>query len=123
MVPAWAVGAFLAGLATAAFADPLSVDGSDFAVLLLSGLFVLPVAFGLIALGPRRLSAPETGLIMLLETALAPLWVWWALGEGANAEALIGGTVIVTALAVNSVLGLRETTRLPSESKELQTRL
>jgi drug/metabolite transporter (DMT)-like permease len=107
MVPAWAVGAFLASLASVGFAEPFDVDRSDVGVLLLSGFVVLPLAFALIAIGPRRLSAPETGLIMLLETALAPLWVWWALEDEPNAEALVGGAIIVGVLAINSVVGLR----------------
>ncbi|MFT7476456.1 MAG: drug/metabolite transporter (DMT)-like permease [Verrucomicrobiales bacterium] len=108
MVPAWGLGALLAAAFSVFLADPFSVDRNGFLLLLLSGLVVMPIAFGLIALGPRRLSAPETGLIMLLETVLGPIWVWWWLGDLPNGEALVGGVVIVVVLMINSVLGLRE---------------
>ena len=108
MVPAWGIGALLAAAVTGWFADPLSIAGEDIAVLIPSGVLVLPIAFGLIALGPRRISAPETGLLMLLETTLGPLWVWWILEEQPNAEALIGGSVVMAVLIANSLLGLRQ---------------
>ena len=108
MVPAWGIGALLAAVVAGWFADSLSITGEDFAVLIPSGVLVLPIAFGLIALGPRRISAPETGLLMLLETTLGPLWVWWFLEERPNAEALIGGAVVIAVLVANSLLGLRQ---------------
>lgn len=108
MVPAWGIGALLAAAFSVWFADPLSIPGEDFAVLIPSGVLVLPIAFGLIALGPRRISAPETGLLFLLETTLGPLWVWWILEERPNAEALIGGGVVIAVLVANSLLGLRQ---------------
>ncbi|WP_420638652.1 DMT family transporter [Candidatus Poriferisocius sp.] len=107
MIPAWGMGALLAAGFTVWFAEPLSIPGEDVAVVLPSGMLVLPVAFALIALGPRRISAPETGLLMLLETTIGPLWVWWILEEQPNSEALIGGAIVVAVLAVNSLLGLR----------------
>lgn len=110
MVPAWGLGALLAAVFAVGFADPLSIPGEDFAVLIPSGVLVLPIAFGLIALGPRRISAPETGLLMLLETVLGPLWVWWILEEQPNSEALIGGAVVIAVLVANSLVGLRQAT-------------
>jgi len=107
MVPAWGLGALLAAAFSVFLADPLSVDRDSFLLLLFSGLVVMPIAFGLIALGPRRLSAPETGLIMLLETVIGPIWVWWWLSDTPNGGALVGGAVIVTVLMINAVLGLR----------------
>lgn len=108
MVPAWGIGALLAAGFNVWFADPFSITGEDVAVLIPSGVLVLPIAFGLIALGPRRISAPETGLLMLLETILGPLWVWWILEEQPNSEALIGGAVVIAVLVANSLVGLRQ---------------
>ena len=108
MVPAWGIGALLAAGFNVWFADPLSITGEDVAVLIPSGVLVLPIAFGLIALGPQRISAPETGLLMLLETTVGPLWVWWILEEQPNSEALIGGAVVIAVLVANSLVGLRQ---------------
>ena len=108
MVPAWGIGALFAAVFAAFFADPFSISGTDVAVLLPSGILVLPVSFALIGLGPRRISAPETSLLMILETIIGPLWVWWILEESPNAEALIGGAVVIAVLVANSLVGLRQ---------------
>lgn len=44
--------------------------------ILFNGAIVMPVAFWCLATGPRYLSAPEVGMFYLLETVLAPIWVW-----------------------------------------------
>ena len=62
--------------------------------------------------GPRYLSAPEVGLILLLETVLGPLWVWLALGEQPNSRVALAGVVIVATLALTSLVSLRSA-RLP----------
>ncbi len=113
MVPAWGIGALVAAAFTVWFADPLSITGEDVEVLIPSGVLVLPIAFGLIALGPRRISAPETGLLMLLETTVGPLWVWWFLDERPNSEALIGGAVVIAVLVANSLMALRQAAPAP----------
>lgn len=106
MMPAWSLGALLAAVAVIIPADPLSVDRGDFGILLLSGLIVLPVAFGLINIGPRYLPAPEAGLILLLETILGPVWVWVALGEQPTTAAVVGGFVVIGVLVINSLIAL-----------------
>ena len=108
MVPSWGIGALLAAGFAASFADPFGISGEDVAVLLPSGILVLPISFALIGHGPRRISAPETGLLMILETIIGPLWVWWILEEQPNAEALIGGAVVIAVLVANSLVGLRQ---------------
>ncbi len=109
MVPAAAAGAGLAALLVlgAGLAAPLSVPADQLHWLLIMGLFVLPVSFGLITVGPRYLPAPEVGLLLLLETVLGPIWVWLATGEGASPAALIGGAIVVTTLSIHAMVGLR----------------
>jgi drug/metabolite transporter (DMT)-like permease len=54
----------------------------------------------------RHLAAAEVTLIMLLEFALGPLWVWWFIDEIPSRWTLIGGSVIIIAVAVRSILDL-----------------
>ncbi|HUV21365.1 MAG TPA: DMT family transporter [Gammaproteobacteria bacterium] len=54
----------------------------------------------------RHLAAAEVTLIMLLEFALGPLWVWWFIDEVPSRWTLVGGSVIITAVAVRSILEL-----------------
>jgi drug/metabolite transporter (DMT)-like permease len=46
-------------------------------------------------------------LITLLETVLGPFWVWLALDEVPTEAALVGGLIVIAALAFNSVAMLR----------------
>jgi drug/metabolite transporter (DMT)-like permease len=104
MVPAMGLGGLVAALLVAIPADPLSITASDLGYLTLSGLVVLPVAFGLLAVAPRLAPAPEVGLITLLETVLGPLWVWLALGENPGRWALVGGLIVVGAVALSTTI-------------------
>lgn len=108
MVPATAMGGYLSALAMFPLATPLVVLGDQFWILALMCGVILPLSFGLIALGPRRLPAPEVGLLMLLETVLGPLWVWAYLEEEPGTLALIGGAVVIAALALHSLWRMRE---------------
>jgi drug/metabolite transporter (DMT)-like permease len=108
MVPATAIAGLIAATVCAMFAASLSVTGRDIILLMLMGLFVLPVSFALITLAPRYLPAPEVGLVLLLETLLGPLWVWFALGERVSGLTILGGAVVVSTLVVHSALQLRE---------------
>lgn len=107
MVPAMAMSGLLSALVALPLAAPASVPADQVWLLLLLGLVVLPVSFGLLTLGPRYITAPEVGLIMLLETVLGPLWVWLVIGEEPGDHALVGGAIVIAALVAHSLAGLR----------------
>jgi drug/metabolite transporter (DMT)-like permease len=107
MIPAVAWGMAITAIIAWPLAIPASVDGVIWVYTLLLGLAILPVATALITLGPRYLPAPEVGLIMLLETLLGPLWVWLVLHEAPSNETLIGGAMILVALAGMSIVAIR----------------
>lgn len=111
MVPAMALSGGITAIVMAPFAAPLSIAPGDLGLLLVLGLFVLPVSFGLTSLGPRYLPAPEVALILLLETVLGPFWVWLVLEETPGARALTGGAVVVAALILHSLAALLATRR------------
>lgn len=95
-------GSFLMALAGFALADPLAMKGAQLFWAFVLGLFLTPVAFTLVTVGPRHIGAAEVSLLMLLETAFGPLWVWLATGEVPATTALLGGAVIVAAIGVSA---------------------
>jgi drug/metabolite transporter (DMT)-like permease len=102
------VGAVLSALfALLMGAEPGEASSGDFFYLVLDGAIVIPIAFGLITYGPKLISAPEVGLIMLMETVLGPLWVWLVLSEVPPLATFIGGCVVIGAILINIWLGLR----------------
>ena len=107
LVPAVALGAGLAGLVGLPAASPGSADSGDWLMLVLVGLLIVPVAFGLIATGPRYIPAPEVALLLLLQTVLGAFWVWLAVGEAPHGATLVGGLMLILVLAMHSVATLR----------------
>ena len=89
------------------FAAPLSVSQADLGYLMVMGLYMLPIGTALMFLGPRYIPAPEVGLLLLLESILGPVWVWLALGEEPGASTLLGGAVVISTLAVNTIWALK----------------
>ncbi len=54
----------------------------------------------------RHLATAEVTLIMLLEFALGPIWVWWFIGETPTAWTIFGGGLIIIAVALRSIFEL-----------------
>jgi len=71
--------------------------------IIFNGLFLTPFAFWALAVGPQYLSAAETGMFYLLETVLAPVWVWLIFSEQPPLSTLIGGAIILVALVWHSI--------------------
>lgn len=73
------------------------------------GMGVFQVGAGLIlyTLGSRSLPAAELALLSLAEVLLGPFWVWLFLGETASLNTLVGGMVLLVAIAGNAVSGKR----------------
>ena len=71
--------------------------------LMLNGMLVIPVAFWCLATGPKYISGPEVAMFYLLETILAPVWMWMIFAEEPTRLGLIGGAIIVTSLVAHSI--------------------
>jgi drug/metabolite transporter (DMT)-like permease len=84
--------------------------------ILFNGLIMIPLAFWCLATGPRYLSAPEVGMFYLLETVLAPIWVWIAFAETPTTQTLIGGSILILALLAHSFWQMRSKARAARES-------
>lgn len=80
---------------------------SDLGYVLLLCLFFLPVACTLIQIGPRYLPAAEVSLMLLLETIIGSFLVWLALAEIPPDLSIVGGAMILAALAMNGYYELR----------------
>lgn len=102
----------IAGLVSAAiaafFVTDFSIPQTSVAPLLVMGLVIMPAATWCLALGPRYIPAPEVSLLMLIEAVFGPLIVWWALSEHPGNFTLIGGGIVLTAIAWSSIERLRQ---------------
>jgi drug/metabolite transporter (DMT)-like permease len=76
--------------------------------IIFNGAVVMPISFFCLATGPKYLSGPEVAMFYLLETVLAPVWVWLIFSEAPSRNALIGGTMLIVALVAHSLWQLAE---------------
>ena len=89
------------GVALALGAAISLATGLVWAPTLAMGLVVLPLSFALITRAPRLTAAANVSLIMLLETVLGPLWVWWGVGERLSLGMWVGGGITLAAIALH----------------------
>ncbi len=108
MVPAVPIGYLGASLCLMPFIDPFAIDPDKWLLIPLHGGFIV-VSSVLLALGPRYISSAEVGLLILLESVLAPLLAWVVIDEHPGHWALLGGVVVISALGIsNAVVLLRK---------------
>lgn len=103
MAPATCLSQAAVFVCAAPFASASSIGGEDLA--LLAGLGITQIGLGLIflSIGARLIPAAEVALITLLEIVLGPLWVWLALGEHPGTTTLIGGAIVLGAVAIEAI--------------------
>ncbi len=113
MTPQVMMAGLWATLLVLPLAQPLTASARDIALCIFMGIFSLGLGMVLFVRGLRSVSAAEAGLLSMLESILAPIWVWIALGEQPRPLALLGGVIVLGAVAANALLGTR--TAKPSQ--------
>ncbi len=106
MIPVVPVAYIGAAIILGFFSDPLAAWEANWPYLLGHGAFI-GAATCFLTLGPRYISSAEVGLLILLESVLAPILVWAVLGEDPGRLALVGGAVVVGALLASNLAALR----------------
>jgi drug/metabolite transporter (DMT)-like permease len=105
MAPATCLSQAILVAAFLPFATPGEISGDDLAWLAALGIGQIGLGFALLSVGARLIPAAQVGLITLLEVVLGPVWVWLALDERPGTLTLVGGTIVIVAI----VLQTRET--------------
>lgn len=106
MVPAAPIAYLGAALVLLAFVDPLSILPSQWWLVALHGGFFIAISTVFLAIGPRFITSPEVALLVLLESILAPILVWYVIGEEPGRWALIGGTIVISVLFISNMIAL-----------------
>lgn len=81
--------------------------------LVLDAVILVPIAGITLWLAPRYIPAPHVALFYLLETVLAPLWVWYVFSEVPSTSVFIGGSIVVIAITAHAIWELRAHRSLP----------
>ena len=114
---------FLAAVLTAVVFLPFGhlASASPRNLFLMAALGIDEFGLGLMLYlaGAKLIPSAEAALMSLLETVAAPLWVWLALGENPGVPTLIGGGMVLGALAGVALGDLRLQTPMPPSAGRL----
>lgn len=111
MLPAVFLGGVFAfivsGIVLATSGPGFALPLKDLLIAVGLGVFQLGLGLTLYTFGSKHVPAAELALLSLTEVILGPVWVWLVLGETAEPEVLIGGAILLAALAGNALSGVR----------------
>jgi drug/metabolite transporter (DMT)-like permease len=102
MAPATCLSQVVVFVLAVPFASPGSASGRDLALLAALGVGQIGLGLVLLTIGGRLIPAAEVALITLLEVVLGPLWVWIFLSEQPGATTLVGGAIVLGAVALQA---------------------
>jgi drug/metabolite transporter (DMT)-like permease len=97
------LGGLLSAAITLPLAWPMRASTHDIALLALLGIVQLGIPCIVVVRAARLLAAHEAALLALLEVVFGILLVWWFAGERPGAATLIGGSMVLAALAYNEL--------------------
>ena len=80
--------------------------------LVVNGAIVMPLALICLAAAPMFVPSPMVSMGYLVETVLAPVWMWMIFAERPSPLSLVGGALIVATLAAHAVAELAARRRM-----------
>jgi DME family drug/metabolite transporter len=96
-----------AGLRPATGLDQLNIGLANLAICIVMGAIQLTLGLVLFTLASRSVPAAQLSLLALVEPTLSPLWAWLVASELPPLFTFIGGAVILFAIAVQAMSGVR----------------
>lgn len=106
MMPGMLVATSLATLIALPLAGTLAVSARDAVLLTFFGAGQLGLGLAMFSVGAALIPAAQAALLNVVEPILGPLWVWIVLGERPSDAALLGGSIVLVALAVHTAADL-----------------
>ena len=86
---------------------PFQISVNDTSISMGMGVFQVGAGLVLYTLGSKTLPAAELTLISLAEVLLGPVWVYLFLNEIVTLSTLVGGLILLLAIAGNAISGAR----------------
>ncbi len=102
MGPAICLSQLLVLVVAGPFAHPGTLGAHDLLLVIALGVGQMGLGLAFLTIGARLIPAAEVALITLLEVVLGPLWVWLALSESPSSATLVGGAVVIAAVALQA---------------------
>jgi drug/metabolite transporter (DMT)-like permease len=112
MTPSLLVASALVALvAVIAGQGDLGITLHDLLLCLLWGGILSGFSSCMFIVASRHLGAAELTIFMLLEFALGPIWVWLFVSEVPTRWTLLGGAIVIAAVAIRAAVELRQRRR------------
>jgi drug/metabolite transporter (DMT)-like permease len=83
------------------------IPRNDIGIALSIGVFQVGMGLVIYTIGSRVVPAGELVLLSMTEVLLGPVWVWIFIGETVSFYTLLGGAILMLAIAGNAISGLR----------------
>ncbi len=81
-----------------------SISLTDLSMLAFLGIFQIGIAYAIFSYGLKKVLAVEASLLSMIEPVLNPVWVLIWYGEAPSLYAVIGGVIILLAIAVRTMI-------------------
>jgi drug/metabolite transporter (DMT)-like permease len=117
MLPTVALSGVVAALISGVAVDSFAMTGRDLALSIYLGGVALAVGLALFTVGSRYLTSAELPLVAMTEPVLAPLWVWWVLGETVGVATLVGGAIVFGSVLTQGFMGVRRSQPPTADSR------
>jgi len=83
------------------------ISHHDFEMCAIMGLVQVGIGLIIYIAGSKYVPAAELALLSLIEVMLGPIWVWLGVGEIPSFYTMVGGAVILSAIAFQAIAGIR----------------
>ena len=103
MIPAIFYAGILSCLYGLLLLENFAISTKDIWLAFLLGVPQLAFGFIFITIGSRTTPAVMVGLLMLMESIFAPIWVWLFYNEIPPISVLVGGIIILSAVVMKSL--------------------
>jgi len=102
MVPAQFIAGVFAAIIGYFIAGKLSISLHDLFLASMAGFFQIGFGFILITIGSQTTPSAVVGVLMLTEAVFGPLWAWLFINEIPPISVLIGGSIIIFSILLQS---------------------
>ena len=120
MLPTLLVPALIIGITGLLIkGNQIQISNNDLILSFIWGGLLNGFAHSIFIIATRHLLAAEITLFMLLEFSLGPLWVWYFIGETPAVNTLLGGSIVMTAIAFLTFYELLKRRKLNNIIKDI----
>ena len=96
--------------------DGLAISTHDLGITLFMGAFTIGIGIAFVTWGTSYVPAAEVSLLVLIESVLGPVWPWLFLGEAMSKLEIVGGGVVLAAVALLAVTSRETPTHISLEN-------